>query len=1088
MVFATTAQAQVKEYYVRCDPAELENIYDNYDEDIYIPVTITYLDQTITDVRMRIRGDGTRVFPKKSLKFKFDKEPFFNGRETVNINAEYEDKTLTRQYLASRLMEESGQTCFSCEHVRLYINDEYRGLYLMIENVDEEFLSANDLDKDGNLYKATYIGACLSIWDDVHKHWEKKTNENGDHSDLQDYIDTLNSVSDSGYYDFAHEFMNYDEMVNLLALNNLLANGSTYNHNYYMYHNPATDKWSMLPWDMDKTFARYGYWRTYTDFGGRPDNPYFERAMTVDPIYIDIQNRIKELSETVFNNEHIKPIRDSLIAVLRNSVIEDKYDNVEDEAEWLKNLDNDFHFVKNRYSTIVKQYGEALRSFKTERTDGVYTGDVQLVWHPCMSPRGKDITYKLIYSTQIQMIVNVKEISDLTDTTYTFKAGDLPEGKYWWRIEASDGEYSVGGVDNFNEFVYKRGTKLCGNIESNSILRKRDAPFLIDNCDLKIMPGVSLTIEAGVEIRLSDTSDIYIFGEIHSEGNEENPVIIRPMRNADRWQKLSIIDPTGPCDFTHTVFDDGRMRISSAVTHITNCQFIQTNNFSADPIFKVFSGSFYFNDNIVLGNDSGEGILLSYSKAYTMNNIFRDVPDAIEYVKVSQGEIRDNLVTDSPDDGIDMNGCENIIVSGNRIFDCADKGISAGHDGFGISKDIIIERNLIVNCSQGICVKSGSTPTIINNTLYNNYYGINCFKKMNGTTGGKPVIINTIIAGSRGADLNLDAESVATVSYSLSDTDELPGTENIKADPGFADSANFDFSLKRTSVCINAGDPIFEADSDGTRSDIGAFYYNTSDRQIVINEINYNNAPDFDPEDWLEFYNPNDEDVDISNWYFSDDNDANKFVFPTGTIISSNEYLVLCKSTEAFSKLFPNVKNIIGDINFGLSSGGEHIRLFNTAGEIIDSLTYNDKLPWPEKPDGEGQTLELISADLDNSLAKSWAESGEAHGSPGKKNSPFVSVKELAVESSTILTICPNPVKNSAEIKYNLEANSSVSINISDIQGRIIMNLIESQYTVAGEHSLVLDKKSLAPGIYLCRIEIISENMSRVKSVRFVVR
>ena len=51
---------------------------------------------------------------------------------------------------------------------------------------------------------------------------------------------------------------------------------------------------------------------------------------------------------------------------------------------------------------------------------------------------------------------------------------------------------------------------------------------------------------------------------------------------------------------------------------------------------------------------------------------------------------------------------------------------------------------------------------------------------------------------------------------------------------------------------------------------------------IVINEINYHSADDLDTGDWVELYNPNDASVDLSGWYFQDDNDDHSFVLPGG--------------------------------------------------------------------------------------------------------------------------------------------------------------------------------------------------------------
>ncbi|MEJ2051411.1 MAG: CotH kinase family protein, partial [Calditrichota bacterium] len=134
---------------------------------------------------------------------------------------------------------------------------------------------------------------------------------------------------------------------------------------------------------------------------------------------------------------------------------------------------------------------------------------------------------------------------------------------------------------------------------------------------------------------------------------------------------------------------------------------------------------------------------------------------------------------------------------------------------------------------------------------------------------------------------------------------------------------------------------IFEADTGSSSS-------------IVINEINYNSAPDFDMEDWVEFYNNTGSALDISDWIFKDSDDIHNFSFPPQTILPPDEYLVLCRDTSAFLSFFPNVTNYIGNFDFNISNGGELVRIYDFQGFLIDSLTYDDTLPWPPEPDGTG--------------------------------------------------------------------------------------------------------------------------------------
>jgi hypothetical protein len=47
------------------------------------------------------------------------------------------------------------------------------------------------------------------------------------------------------------------------------------------------------------------------------------------------------------------------------------------------------------------------------------------------------------------------------------------------------------------------------------------------------------------------------------------------------------------------------------------------------------------------------------------------------------------------------------------------------------------------------------------------------------------------------------------------------------------------------------------------------------------------------------------------------------------------------------------VENVVGPFEFGLSSKGELLRLFEAFGTLVDYVEYSNDAPWPVKPDGE---------------------------------------------------------------------------------------------------------------------------------------
>ena len=242
--------------------------------------------------------------------------------------------------------------------------------------------------------------------------------------------------------------------------------------------------------------------------------------------------------------------------------------------------------------------------------------------------------------------------------------------------------------------------------------------------------------------------------------------------------------------------------------------------------------------------------------------------------------------------------------------------------------------------------------------------------------------------------------------------------------------------------------------------------------KIVINEINYNPSATFNTEDWIELYNNDDSDIDISGWIFKDSDDAHIFTIPSGTILSQDSFLVLCVDTILFKPLFPEVKNYIGNVGFGLSGNGELVRFYDAQMNMIDSLTFDDSAPWPTQPDGNGSTLSLINPELDNSIAVNWSSS-LSNGTPGKRNDIFVDVndiKELLPSEYLLQQNFPNPFNPFTTISYSIPISSRVTLKVYDIIGNEINTLVNEEQT-RGNYSINFEANNLASGVYFYRIQ-----------------
>lgn len=253
----------------------------------------------------------------------------------------------------------------------------------------------------------------------------------------------------------------------------------------------------------------------------------------------------------------------------------------------------------------------------------------------------------------------------------------------------------------------------------------------------------------------------------------------------------------------------------------------------------------------------------------------------------------------------------------------------------------------------------------------------------------------------------------------------------------------------------------------------------TSSGQIVINEINYKDAIGFESKDWIELYNNSASSVDVSNWVFKDDDDLHEFVIPNGTTMLGGSYLVLVQFLADFQTVHPTAGPVLGDFTFGMSGGGELIRLFDNNGVLMDFVMYDDVAPWPTEPDGNGPTLELTNPNLDNALASSWLASvppNGSHGTPGAVNSTL----NLGIEdfSTVNFSVYPNPMVDETTISISKNV-SQVKLTVYDLLGReVTSNTSES-------NSILLQKGNLTSGVYILKIS--SDNYSGFGTKKLIV-
>jgi len=205
---------------------------------------------------------------------------------------------------------------------------------------------------------------------------------------------------------------------------------------------------------------------------------------------------------------------------------------------------------------------------------------------------------------------------------------------------------------------------------------------------------------------------------------------------------------------------------------------------------------------------------------------------------------------------------------------------------------------------------------------------------------------------------------------------------------------------------------------------------------IVINEIHYNPMLN-EQEEFIEINNPSTDTRDLSGYKFDK---GLCFEFPDGTMIAPGEYIIIARDATIYSG---NGYQVFQWEDSKLSNSGENITLQNRARMTVDSLTYDDALPWKEEADGMDFSLALLNPSLDNVLAASWDVQSVDKITPGAQN-----------------TFCPN-------ITSTQLINHPLCSGINDGQATIILSQGNAGYNFSWSHGPVgASVNNLTPGLY----------------------
>lgn len=331
-------------------------------------------------IAIELRGSSSLWFPKNNYsietqdEFGSDIDTSFLGFPTEEdwiLHGPFSDKTLMRNVLTMHLARSMGQYASRTRFVELVINNDYRGVYVLMEKIKRDdnrvdVAKVKDTDISGDELTGGYIfkvdrgdPAWHSQYDTWNTSWQKLPYVLVD-PDLEDiqpeqldyiqsYVDSFEHAANSAIYQYGGK--SYDDYIDLKSfvehflISELGKNVDAYRLSSYMYKKKDSNGGKIFAgpiWDFNLAFYNADYgdafttdgWLYYiTQAGAEPS--WWNRLLQEPNFKNLMQCRWNELREGPFHVDSIHTFIDEQVDLLGPAITRNfaKWDNL-DEYIW----------------------------------------------------------------------------------------------------------------------------------------------------------------------------------------------------------------------------------------------------------------------------------------------------------------------------------------------------------------------------------------------------------------------------------------------------------------------------------------------------------------------------------------------------------------------------------------------------------------------------------------------------------------------------------------------------------------------------------------------------------------------------------
>lgn len=226
--------------------------------DTQLPVVVALGNQVVDNARLKIRGgDFSRAnYAKKSLKFELPSGQGFDvGDEgsyiidEFGVQADFGDWAQVTPDISWDVFNAETDSFTTSFFMHVQLNNQFHGIFRFQELYDGAWRDANGFNGDDELYKAGGGAFGETV------NFDKKRPDDDNFTSIERLNEVLLSEPTAAKTSYLYRNVNIANVTNHMAISALMRHHDQNSQNFYMLLDADTQTWSIVEWDVDRTWV-----------------------------------------------------------------------------------------------------------------------------------------------------------------------------------------------------------------------------------------------------------------------------------------------------------------------------------------------------------------------------------------------------------------------------------------------------------------------------------------------------------------------------------------------------------------------------------------------------------------------------------------------------------------------------------------------------------------------------------------------------------------------------------------------------------------------------------------------------------------